>query len=95
MTLWNAIYKVNFHVLFKGFCIAEAQPQNFVRKELRGFVLRDDRLLQGYFVFTSRTQKAADKNRRSQKPPAAWICARTLANGLRRKADTMGMSVFW
>jgi hypothetical protein len=29
------------------------------------------------FVFPSRTQKAADENRRSQKPPAAWICART------------------
>jgi hypothetical protein len=35
-----------------------------------GFVLRDDGLLSGYFVFPSRTQKAAEKNRSSQKPPA-------------------------
>ena len=40
-------------------------------------VLRDDGLLPGTFVFPSRTQKAADENRRSQKPPAAWIYART------------------
>ena len=40
-------------------------------------VLRDDGLLPDTFVFPSLTQKAADKNRRSQKPPAGWICART------------------
>jgi len=45
MTFWNAIYKVNFHVLFMGFCTAEAQSRNFVGKELRGFVLRDVGLL--------------------------------------------------
>jgi plasmid maintenance system killer protein len=39
--------------------------------------LRDDGLLPGFFVFPSLTQKAADKNRSSQKPPAVWICART------------------
>jgi len=39
-----------------------------------------DRLLPGYFVFPSRTQKAADENRSSQKPPAAWICARTFGS---------------
>jgi hypothetical protein len=41
------------------------------------FVWRDDGLLAGTFVFPSLTQKAADKNRRSQKPPAVWLCART------------------
>ena len=35
------------------------------------------RLQPAYFVFPSRTQKAADENRSSQKPPAVWICART------------------
>ena len=49
-----------------------------------GFVLRDDGLLPGTFVFASRTQIAADENRRSQKPPAVWICARTF--GERSKA---------
>jgi hypothetical protein len=39
--------------------------------------MRDDGLLAAYFVFPSLTQKAADKNRRSQNPPAVWICART------------------
>jgi hypothetical protein len=34
-------------------------------------------MLPGYFVFPSLTQKAADKNRRSQKPPTVWIGART------------------
>jgi hypothetical protein len=34
-------------------------------------------MLPGTFVFPSLTQKAADKNRSSQKPPAVWICART------------------
>jgi hypothetical protein len=38
------------------------------------------RLLPAYFVFPSRTQKAADENRSSQKPPAARICARTFGN---------------
>ena len=35
-----------------------------------GLVLRDDGLIPGYFVFPSLTQKAADKNRSSQKPPS-------------------------
>jgi hypothetical protein len=35
------------------------------------------RLQPAYFVFPSRTQKAADENRSTQKPPAVWICART------------------
>jgi hypothetical protein len=35
-----------------------------------GFVSRDDGLQRGTFVFSSLTQKAADENRRSQKPPA-------------------------
>jgi hypothetical protein len=42
-----------------------------------GFILRDDGMLPGSFVFPSLTQKAADKNRSSQKPPAVWIGART------------------
>jgi hypothetical protein len=37
-------------------------------------------LLPGNFVFPSSTQKAADENCRSQKPPAVWICARTFGN---------------
>jgi len=40
------------------------------------------RLQPAYFVFPSRTQKAADENRSSQKPPAAWICAGLLATSL-------------
>ena len=39
-----------------------------------------DRLLPAYFVFPSLTQKAADENRSSQKPPAVWICARPFGN---------------
>jgi hypothetical protein len=44
--------------------------------------LRDDELLPGYIVFVSRTRKAAEKNRSSQKPPAVWTFARTFGNRL-------------
>ena len=33
-------------------------------------------MLPGYFVFPSLTQKAADENRSSPKPPAVWIHTR-------------------
>jgi hypothetical protein len=57
-----------------------------------GFVLRGDGLLPGTFVFPSRTQKAADENRRSQKPPAAWIFTRTF--GKRSKWDELANPTF-
>jgi hypothetical protein len=51
------------------------------------------RLQPAYFVFPSQTQKAADENRSSQKPPAAWICARTFGKWYMRETALIGKAL--